>query len=150
MKIVLILAVLAAVAVPACRKGGSEGAVDLEALPVACPATITVEQTLPAVPTGWSISYNVVPARLESVIVSDGPPHQRPDMRPATDETVDGSRTVTWSLPERLDPRGYWLTCRYDRTTAEIARPLPRKATTCTATYTAAPGAARLTSATCQ
>jgi hypothetical protein len=99
-----------------------------------CPATISVEQRVAAVPDGWEASQSAVKPRLSMVTFFDGPPAELASLKYDSEERQQRQYWVaTWNLA--ANSRGYWIQCGYDNTTTTLSRRLPAGATVCKVTY---------------
>lgn len=95
---------------------------------VTCPDTLGVQQRAET-PAGWTVSYAEQAPRLSGVTIFDGPPANRVRLRYIRRRQTDKEMTLTWDLGE--SPRNFYLQCGYERTTAQIASPLPPGIRTC-------------------
>jgi len=88
----------------------------------ACPSTLEVEQHADP-PSGWSVSYSEQPPRLSSVTIYDGMPSNRVSIKYNYRKQNRNELLLRWDLI--YSPRSYYLQCSYERTSAQIAMPLP-------------------------
>jgi hypothetical protein len=95
---------------------------------VACPDTLGVQQRAEA-PAGWTVSYAEQAPRLAGVTIFDGPPANRVSLKYTKRRQTDKELILTWDLGD--SPRSFYLQCGYERTTAQIASPLPPGVRTC-------------------
>ena len=113
-----------------CSGGSGRQAVETGGL--ACPPTVEVEQQAKA-PEGWTLGQGQAPVRLASVTFFDGPPAEKASLVYDEQATSGGQWIATWRLGK--NPRGFWISCAYDGTTATLARRLPETVAACRVTY---------------
>jgi len=95
---------------------------------VSCPDQLDVAQRAEA-PSGWSVSYSEIPARLSGVTLFDGPPANRVSLKYDRRRQTGKELILTWVL--RDTPRSHYLQCSYERTTAQINTALPPGTSRC-------------------
>jgi hypothetical protein len=95
---------------------------------MACPDTLSVQQRAEA-PAGWTVSYAEQAPRLAGVTIFDGPPANRVSLKYTRRQHADKELILTWLLSD--SPRSFYLQCGYERTTAQIASPLPPGVRSC-------------------
>jgi hypothetical protein len=94
-----------------------------------CPPEIAVEQKANDPPVGWTVGYNGFRNGLASVTIYDGPPEQGASLVYDDEKTAPDTITQTWTLVPGA--RGYWMTCGYSNTAAQVSRKIPANATRC-------------------
>jgi hypothetical protein len=120
----MVLLALALHSSPAAAAGETGG--------LACPTTFEVEQQAKA-PEGWTLGNDRAPVRLASVTFFDGPPAERASLVYDEQATSGGQWVATWRLGK--NPRGFWISCAYEGTTATLSRRLPETVAACRVTY---------------
>ena len=95
-----------------------------------CPATIQTQQAMTGTYSGWATGVDEVRSSLIGIKVSDGEPKDLAWRVP--DRTLAGG-TQEWTLG--ASPRGYWVTCVYDRTRVVLNRKLPAGTKRCRVFY---------------
>jgi len=98
-----------------------------------CPAAVSVEQRVTTAPDGWEPSLSGAKPQLAMVTFFDGPPAERASLKYDHEEKRKGDWVGTWNLAS--SPRGYWIQCAYDNTTAVLSRRLPAEVTVCKVIY---------------
>jgi hypothetical protein len=99
---------------------------------VTCPDTLSVQQRAEP-PTGWVVNYVEQAPRLSGVTIFDGQPANRVSLKYSKRRQSNHELIVTWDLSD--SPRSFYLQCSYERTTAQIASPLPPGARVCEVVY---------------
>jgi hypothetical protein len=99
---------------------------------IACPDTLPVQQRA-EVPQGWSVNYSDQPPRLSGVTIFDGPPSNRASVKHNLRTQQGKEVQLRWNLI--YSPRSHYLQCSYERTTAQIATPLPAGVRICDVFY---------------
>lgn len=100
---------------------------------VQCPATISVDQKVSDTPLGWTAGYNGFKNELAGVTIYDGPPEQGASLVYDDEKTAGNTITQTWKLAS--GGQGYWLTCGYSNTSAQLTEKIPTDATRCEVTF---------------
>jgi len=95
---------------------------------VQCPDTLSVNQRAEP-PTGWSVTYGEQAPRLSGVTIYDGRPANRVTIKYTNRRQSAKELILTWDLGD--NPRSFYLQCSYERSTAQIASPLPPGVRTC-------------------
>jgi len=98
-----------------------------------CPATVAVEEQVPEEPEGWTVTQRRTGHRLAGVTFFDGPPSENASLVYDTTSASGDDWIATWRFP--TSARGYWILCRYEATTIELARMLPPAVTVCHVAY---------------
>jgi hypothetical protein len=99
---------------------------------MSCPDTLSVQQRAEP-PTGWSVSYAEQAPRLSGVTIFDGQPANRVSLKYNRRRQTAKEMILGWDLAD--SPRSYYLQCSYERSTAQIATPLPPGIRTCEVAY---------------
>lgn len=99
---------------------------------VQCPDTLSVSQRAEP-PTGWSVSYAEQAPRLSGVTIYDGQPANRVSIKYTNRKQSAKELVLIWDLGD--NPRSFYLQCGYERSTAQIASPLPPGVRTCEVVY---------------
>jgi hypothetical protein len=99
---------------------------------VSCPDTLHVQQRAD-VPDGWTVNYAEQSPRLSGVIIFDGPPSNRASIKYNYRTQTAKEIRSRWDLV--YSPRSQYLQCSYERTTAQIAMPLPAGVRMCEVVY---------------
>jgi hypothetical protein len=97
-----------------------------------CPGTLDVQQRAEP-PAGWSVSYSEQPPRLSGVTLYDGPPANRVSIKYNYRKQARNELILHWDLI--YSPRSHYLQCSYERTSAQIAMPLPAGVRGCEVVY---------------
>jgi hypothetical protein len=97
-----------------------------------CPATIAVDQKPTDVPAGWTPSNNGFKNELAMVTIFEGPPEQGASLVYDDQKNVGNTIVQTWNLAP--GGNGYWLTCGYSNTAAQLTQKIPADATRCEVT----------------
>ncbi len=93
-----------------------------------CPDTLSVSQRADP-PVGWSVTYAEQAPRLSGVTIYDGQPANRVTIKYTNRRQSGKELVLTWDLGD--NPRSFYLQCSYERSTAQIASPLPPGVRTC-------------------
>jgi hypothetical protein len=93
-----------------------------------CPDQLDVQQRA-APPHGWAVNYSEVPPRLSGVTLFDGQPSNKVALKYDQRKSTARELILMWTLRET--PRSHYVQCSYERTTAQIAAPLPPGTTSC-------------------
>ena len=98
-----------------------------------CPPTITVEERVSERPDGWTVTQRKTGHPMAGVTFYDGPPSEEASL--VYDETkASGDEWIaTWHFTP--GPRPFWIECRYENTTMQLAHPLPPTVTVCRVAY---------------
>lgn len=99
---------------------------------VTCPDTLSVQQKADP-PTGWSVTYVEQAPRLAGVTIFDGQPANRVSLKYNRRRQTAKELILGWDMAD--SPRSYYLQCSYERSTAQIATPLPPGIRTCEVVY---------------
>ncbi len=99
---------------------------------VRCPAEIAVDQRVGAAPSGWTVSYNGFKNELATVTIFEGPPEQNASLVPDDQKTGPHTIAQTWKLAPSTS--GYWITCGYSNTSAQISQKLSADVSRCEVT----------------
>jgi hypothetical protein len=95
---------------------------------MSCPDTLSVQQRAEP-PSGWSVSYVEQAPRLAGVTIFDGQPANRVSLKYNLRRQTAKELILVWDMGD--SPRSYYLQCSYERSTAQIATPLPPGVRTC-------------------
>jgi hypothetical protein len=95
---------------------------------MSCPDTLSVQQRAEP-PPGWSVSYAEQAPRLAGVTIFDGQPANRVSLKYNRRRQTAKELILVWDMGD--SPRSYYLQCSYERSTAQIATPLPPGVRTC-------------------
>ena len=98
-----------------------------------CPATIAVEERVPEAPPGWTPTKGAGGHDLAGVTFYDGPPADGASLVYDETATSGDDWIATWRLTP--GPRPYWIECRYQGTSMQLARALPPTVTLCRVAY---------------
>lgn len=98
-----------------------------------CPPTVAVDERVPEPPPGWSVTQKKAGHRLAGVTFYDGPPGDGASLVYDETATRGDEWIATWHFTP--GPRAFWIECRYEGTTMQLARPLPPTVTVCHVTY---------------
>ena len=98
-----------------------------------CPAEVNVEQRVTDPPQGWEPGLSGLKPQLAMVTFFDGPPAERASLKYDTELKQRGNWVATWIFAP--SPRGHWIQCAYDNTTAVLSKRLPESVKTCAVTY---------------
>ena len=98
-----------------------------------CPATVAVEERVAEPPEGWSVQQHKSGHRLAGVTFYDGPPASEASLVYDETKTEGDDWIATWRFPANAG--GYWIACRYEATTMELARALPPAVSVCRVAY---------------
>jgi len=99
---------------------------------VHCPDTLSVSQRADP-PTGWSVTYAEQAPRLAGVTIYDGQPANRVTIKYTNRKQSAKELILVWDLGD--NPRSFYLQCSYERSTAQIASPLPPGVRNCEVVY---------------
>ncbi len=117
-----------------------------------CPATVAVEAHAAQLPDGWTARSSGVHPELVGVTIYEGPPEEDASLVYDDEKKTPNEFIQTWKLTH--SDRGYWLVCRYSRTTTELMRKLPDSAQQCRVVFerdrSAADGLGIVKTATCK
>jgi len=97
-----------------------------------CPLAVNVDQKVTGTPSGWTAGYNGYKEELESVTIYDGPPEQGASLVYDDQKTLANTIVQTWNLAP--NDHGYWMTCGYSNTSAQLTQKIPSDATRCEVT----------------
>ncbi len=100
---------------------------------IACPDTLQVSQNATAPPGQWQLSQADRLTRLIGVTIYDGLPASNKKVRPTSRRTSGRTMTIRWALPH--SPRGHYLHCSYELTTARLYTALPPGVKYCEVAY---------------
>lgn len=100
-----------------------------------CPARVSVSQQIGKVPSPWVASYAKAPLTLGGVTFYDGHPSEMASLVYDDEKTSGNTIVATWFFRADTSARGFWLSCRYNQTTAVLSRQIPRNITECSVTY---------------
>ena len=100
---------------------------------IVCPAEVAVDQRVSAALAGWTAGNNGFKNELAGVTIYDGPPEQGASLVYDDEKTSADTITQTWKLVP--SSRGYWLTCGYSNTSAQLTQKIPTDATRCEVTF---------------
>ena len=98
----------------------------------ACPLRLSVSSAA----TGWSVAQGDSSARLVGITFYDGAPKHEASLVPDSTTRVGDADVAVWVLPKASE-RKNWLSCRYERTTAVVSRPLASSMHSAEVTYDA-------------
>lgn len=117
-----------------------------------CPATVAVQAHAASLPDGWTARSSDAHPELVGVTIFEGPPEENASLVYDDEKKTSSEFIQTWKLPH--NDRGYWLVCRYSRTTMELMRKLPDSAQLCRVVFersrSAADGLGIVKTATCK
>ena len=99
---------------------------------MSCPDTLSVQQKADP-PSGWSVTYVEQAPRLAGVTIFDGQPANRVSLKYNRRRQTAKELILGWDMAD--SPRTYYLQCSYERSTAQIATPLPPGVRTCEVVY---------------
>jgi len=99
----------------------------------ACPAQLTVKQTVTEPIAGWTPQDQQGSYPFVRVAFYPGPPVDGGLIVPTIEFKGQAGLHDTWDLPRREG--GYWMTCAYANTTATVARKLADDTDHCRADY---------------
>lgn len=99
----------------------------------ACPAQLTVKQTVTEPIAGWTPQDQQGSHPFVRVALYPGPPVEGGLIVPTVEFKGQAGLHDTWDLPRREG--GYWMTCAYANTTATVARKLADDTDYCRADY---------------
>jgi len=99
----------------------------------ACPAQLTVKQTVTEPIDGWTPQDQQGSYPFMRVAFYPGPPVEGRLIVPTVEFKGQAGLHDTWDLPRREG--GYWMTCSYANTTATVARKLADDTDYCRADY---------------
>lgn len=100
---------------------------------VRCPPTVAVDERVPEPPDGWAVTQRKVGHRLAGVTFYDGPPSAGASLVYDDTKTSGDEWIATWHFTPGA--RAFWIECRYEGTTMQLAHALPRTVTACHVTY---------------
>lgn len=100
---------------------------------VRCPPTVAVQENLPEPPEGWSVQQHKSGHRLAGVTFYEGLPSAEASLVYDETATKGDDWIASWRFPPNAG--GYWMVCRYEATTMELARALPSAVTVCHVAY---------------
>lgn len=131
----MLLLLAVTVAQPAARaeQTGTEPAAPRGNPEARCPATIAVEERVGEHPAGWTVTERKTGHRLAGVTFYEGPPADGASLVYDDTQTSGDEWVATWHFT--AGPRPFWIECRYENTTMQLARPLPATVTVCHVTY---------------
>ena len=98
-----------------------------------CPQKIEVEQRVTSMPEGWEAAQATATVPLASVTFFDGPPSGKASLKYDSEDRQKRDWVAYWNLAP--NPRGYWISCGYENTTAVVSRRLPENIRSCAVTY---------------
>ena len=98
-----------------------------------CPPTITVDERVPEHPDGWTVTQRKLGHRMAGVTFYSGPPSEEASLVYDETKTSGDEWIATWHFTPGATP--FWIECRYEGTTMQLARPLPQTVTVCHVTY---------------
>ena len=124
----MVTTVLSACVVAACAE-----AVPAKVETISCLSSVTSQQTMPNPPTAWQVVAATTPHQLVSVTLFDGPVEEKASLVYDEQSETATDRTAIWKLD--ANPRGYWLSCGYDRTSLVLTRKLPSEISRCQVVY---------------
>lgn len=101
----------------------------------ACPALLTVKQTVATAPPGWTPQDQQGNYPFQRIAFYSGAPGDAgaPLIVPTIEYKGQAGLHDGWDLPRRAG--GYWMTCAYGNTTATVARKLADDVDFCQADY---------------
>ncbi|WP_133648733.1 STY0301 family protein [Paraburkholderia flava] len=94
----------------------------VHAYELVCPAKAPISANVKSAPDGWSASQRADGLWVDGLIVTDGPPADRGDLKP---EGAEGKGTVVWDLSGDHTGRSYWASCSYGKWLVLLSKKLP-------------------------
>jgi hypothetical protein len=88
-----------------------------------CPPTITVDERVPEHPQGWTVTHRKTGHRMAGVTFYEGAPADGASLVYDETATSGDEWIATWHFTP--GPKPFWIECRYEGTTMQLARPLP-------------------------
>ncbi len=98
-----------------------------------CPPTITVDERVPEHPPGWTVTQRKTGHAMVGVTFYDGPPSGGASLVYDDTATSGDEWIATWHFTP--GSKTFWIECRYEGTTMQLARPLPPTVTVCRVAY---------------
>jgi hypothetical protein len=98
-----------------------------------CPPTITADERVPEHPPGWTVTQRKTGHRMVGVTFYDGLPSGGASLVYDETATSGDEWIATWHFTP--GSKTFWIECRYEGTTMQLARPLPPTVTVCRVTY---------------
>lgn len=102
---------------------------------IQCPAAINTAQNILKKPAGWEsfIDETNIIHSWNGITLYSGHPREMASLAPDNEHTQDNK--LIWHFNHQTDTQTVWLACRYEHTSIQLIKPLPRSITTCIAHY---------------
>ncbi len=110
---------------------------------LACPVSLSVQQTAASVPAGWEATASSEPVHLSRVAFYLKNPREGGALVPDKSEKQKDEERVTWSFVSGPGDE-FWLGCVYTETTVLLAQRLKKGISRCVVRYGLLPSGSRI------